>query len=110
MSDAQLRAIAGLEADLNNFRQTLVMPETGAELVDLYRRERLDVYMGRAYAQAALNYAAFGMEEQARSYAILAAEAIKRESGAGSDDFVSMRLLSKSPRSHWSWKYRKGED
>ncbi|KAK1752310.1 hypothetical protein QBC47DRAFT_306708 [Echria macrotheca] len=105
-SDARLRAISGLEADLDNSRQKLVMPETGHVLVDLYEQERLHVYMGRAYTKAALNYAAFGMEEEAERYAKLAAEAAKRESGSGSADFESMKSLSENPTAHWIWGYR----
>ncbi|EAQ86247.1 hypothetical protein CHGG_07500 [Chaetomium globosum CBS 148.51] len=110
-SDARLRAITGLEADLDNYRKTLVMPETGLELIDLYLRERLDIYMDRAYMQAALNFAAFGMEEEARRYATLAVEAIEAKSAAGghSADWHSMRHLSRNPSSHWIWGYRKGD-
>ena len=105
-SDAHLRAIAGLEADLDNFKDTLVMPETGAKLVELYQRERLDLYMSRAYALAAINYAAFAREDEAKGYAKLTLECLAAEPASSEAEVASMRLLAENPRLHGAWGVR----
>ncbi|KAG8415778.1 SET domain-containing protein 5 [Metarhizium acridum] len=105
-SDAHLRAIVGLEGDLGNFKDMLVMPETGAKLVELYQRERLDLYLSRAYEQAAINYAAFGMDNEAKKYARLTLEHLEIEPASSAADAASMRLLSENPRLHGAWGVR----
>ncbi|KAF3055351.1 N-lysine methyltransferase SMYD2-B [Trichoderma lentiforme] len=105
-SDAHLRAIVGLERDLDNFKETLVMPETGAKLVELYQRERLHLYLSRAYAQAAINYATFGREDEAKEYARLALERLGIEPVSNAEDVVLMTLLSENPRLHGAWEAR----
>ncbi|KAI0601310.1 hypothetical protein F4775DRAFT_589528 [Biscogniauxia sp. FL1348] len=108
-SDARLRRIAQLNADLETFGRTAVTADTGAELVALYRAERLDSYLGRAYTRAALNFALFGDEARAREYAAAAADAVAREVGPGAADAEAMRLLAENPGAHWTWgKRRKG--
>ncbi|KAI1484931.1 hypothetical protein F5X96DRAFT_675149, partial [Biscogniauxia mediterranea] len=110
-SDARLRRIAQLKADLETFDRTVVTAETGAELVALYRAERLDSYLGHAHARAALNFALFGDEARAREHAAAAADAVEREAGPGAADAKAMRLLAENPRAHWTWgKRRKGEE
>ncbi|KAK4443535.1 lysine methyltransferase [Podospora aff. communis PSN243] len=106
-SDARLRAIAGLERDLETLSQMLVIPETGAQLVELYRQEHLDIYLERAYRQAALNYAAFGMVDETKLYAGLAMEAANATSDADGELFRVVERLSENPESHWVWNYRR---
>ncbi|KAI2616777.1 SET domain-containing protein [Hypoxylon sp. NC1633] len=108
-SDARLRRIKQLESALVNFNETVVTAETGAQLVDLYERERLDIHLGRVYTRAALNFALFGEEDKAREFARVAVEAVERESGPDAGDAKAMRILAENPRAHWTWgKRRKG--
>ncbi|KAI1103008.1 SET domain-containing protein [Jackrogersella minutella] len=108
-SDARLREIEELESALNNFNETVVTAETGAKLVELYEKEKLDIYLGQVYTQAALNFALYGEEEMARKYARAAVEAVERESGPNAADAKAMRILAENPKAHWTWgKRRKG--
>ncbi|KAI0892341.1 SET domain-containing protein [Annulohypoxylon nitens] len=109
-SDARIHKIEELEAALENFNETIVTAETGAELVELYEKERLDVYLGEVYTRAALNFALFGEEDKARRYALAAVEAVERESGKNAGDAKAMRILAENPRAHWTWgRRRKGK-
>lgn len=107
-SDARLRTIEKLEADLGIFNETLLTAETGAELVRLYEEEHLHIYLAQALTRAALNFALFGQTERAREYAREAAEAMDREVGPHSLDAKSMRLLAENPKAHWTWGKRRG--
>ncbi|KAI1207730.1 SET domain-containing protein [Annulohypoxylon truncatum] len=108
-SDARLLKIEELETALENFNETVVTAETGAQLVELYEKERLDIYLGQVYTRAALNFALFGEEEKARKYALAAVEAVERESGQNASDAKAMRTLAENPTAHWTWgRRRKG--
>ncbi|KAI0850343.1 SET domain-containing protein [Daldinia vernicosa] len=108
-SDARLQRIEELETALENFNQTIVTADTGAQLADLYEKERLDVYLGRVYTRAALNFALFGEEEKAQKYALAAIEALEREFGPNAADAKAMRILAENPKAHWTWgKRRRG--
>ncbi|KAK6953087.1 hypothetical protein Daesc_005387 [Daldinia eschscholtzii] len=108
-SDARLKKIEELEMAIENFNETVATAETGAELVDLYEKERLDIYLGQVYTRAALNFALFGEEKKAREYALAAVEAVERESGPNAADAKAMRILAENPRAHWTWgKRRRG--
>ncbi|RYP10565.1 hypothetical protein DL765_008069 [Monosporascus sp. GIB2] len=105
-SDARLSTIAQLTADLENFSEGSVTAETGAVLVELYRRERLDIHMGRALTLAALNFALLGEVERAQEYA----RAAMRAADMAPTDLDSMKILAENPRAHWTWgKRRKGK-
>ncbi|KAL6786336.1 lysine methyltransferase [Trichoderma sp. SZMC 28012] len=95
-SDVHLRAILGLERDLDNFKETLVMPETETALLHLY--------LSRAYAQAAINYATFGREDESNEYARLALERLGIEPVSNAEHVVLMTLLSERPRLHGAWE------
>ena len=105
-SDARLRRIAELETELDNPQSTKVTADTGAELVALYEKERLDIYLAPAYTRAALNYGLFAEEAKAREYANNAIRALTRQSGPKAGDLPSMRMLAQDPRSHWTWGKR----
>ncbi|KAI1659501.1 SET domain-containing protein [Daldinia decipiens] len=108
-SDARIYRIEELETALENFNQTIVTAETGAQLAELYERERLDVYLGRVYTRAALNFALFGEEKKAQKYALAAVEAVERELGPNAADAKAMRILAENPKEHWTWgKRRRG--
>lgn len=106
-SDARLQKIAELESALENFNETVVTADTGAQAAALYEMERLHTYLGAAYTRAALNYALFGEEEKARVLARAAAEALEREFGPDSADARAMRVLAENPRKHWTWGKRR---
>ncbi|KAI1803079.1 SET domain-containing protein [Daldinia bambusicola] len=106
-SDARLQRIKELETALENFNETIVTAETGAQLADMYEKERLDIYLGRVYTRAALNFALFGEEEKARKYALAAVEAVERESGPDAADARAMRVLAENPKAHWTWGRRR---
>ncbi|KAH8895883.1 SET domain-containing protein [Thozetella sp. PMI_491] len=106
-SDARLKRIEALEKKLDDFNDRSVTAETGKELVELYEKERLHIYLGHVYTRAALNFALFGEVERASKYAAVAAEAVEREYGREAGDFHSMRMLVEDPRSHWTWGRRR---
>jgi hypothetical protein len=91
---------------LENVTSTTVTPETGAELVALHIEDGLDLYISKAYTRAALNYALFAKEEEAKEYAKMAIEALKREWGPLSGDIPGMERLMTDPKSHWAWGKR----
>ncbi|KAL2154628.1 hypothetical protein VTH82DRAFT_3304 [Thermothelomyces myriococcoides] len=82
---------------------SVLRPELGAKLVELYREERLDAYISPALTRAALLYSMFGHEDRAREYAAEAVGALEREKGPRAGDLGPMRALARDPRSHWSW-------
>lgn len=106
-SDARLRRIKTLEDALDHPAKSFpagdLTVQTGTELVALYGQERLDVYVGYAYRRAALNFALFGDEPNARRFAQQALEALRRQGGAGQKDLENMRGLLADPKAHWSW-------
>jgi hypothetical protein len=109
-SDARLHRISHLKEALDNPRGSggiLITAETGAELVKLYEEERLDMYLGKGHARAALNYAVFGDVERARVEAGKAVDALTREYGPLAVDLPSMRMLAERPEEHWTWKLRR---
>jgi hypothetical protein len=105
-SDARIRKISQLLKDLESPNSTSVTAETGAKMVALYHEERLDIYLGHAYTRAALNFALFGKEEEARGYARLALEALEREYGPTCGDLPGMRAMVEDPKKHWAWSKR----
>jgi hypothetical protein len=106
VSDGRLNRIKSLERDLDNFRDNHVTADSGRELVELYEKERLDIYMSQPLARAAINYALFGDEEKAREFGARAAESVLVELGEMAGDLEPMRLLARDPRQHWSWGQR----
>ncbi|KAI8963448.1 SET domain-containing protein [Daldinia sp. FL1419] len=106
-SDTRLQKINELETALENFNETIVTAETGAQLADLYEKEKLDIYLGRVYTRAALNFALFGEERKAQKYAVAAVEALEREYGPTAADAKAMRTLAENPKAHWTWGRRR---
>lgn len=108
-SDARIQAIKDLEEELDKaVGGGDLTTEMGERLVKLYREERLETYIGHAYTKAALIYAMFGVEEKAREFARLAADAMAMELGESAGDVVAMRTLAEKPGEHWAWEVRKG--
>ena len=103
LSDANIKHIKQLESDLDNFAENFVNADTGEELVDLYKHERLDIYFAAAYTRAAINFALFGRVEKSMEYAKHAVEALVIENGPDAADLGPMRILAEEPQRHWSW-------
>ncbi|OAA61810.1 SET domain protein [Niveomyces insectorum RCEF 264] len=106
-SDARIRAIEKITKDLEERDNPAVTAATGAQLAALYEAEKLDVYLGHVYTQAALNYALFGVEDGALEFATKAAAALEREFGPDAPDIAAMRELAANPKAHWSWELKK---
>lgn len=106
-SDARLEHIKALEDILDhpakNFPAGDLVAQTGSDLVALYEQERLDVYIGYAYRRAALNFALFADENNAKSLAQKALKALEWQGGAEQKDLENMRGLLADPKAHWSW-------
>lgn len=106
-SDVRLKRIKALEYNLDHPAKSFpagdLAAEAGTELVGLYEQERLDVYVGYAYRRAALNFALFGDEPNAKRFARRALGALQRQGGAGQKDLENMRGLLADPKAHWSW-------
>lgn len=106
-SDIRLERIKVLEDTLGHPAKSFpagdLMAQTGGELVALYEQERLDVYIGYAYRRAALNFALFADEDNAKSFAQKALNALERQGGAEQKDLGNMRGLLTDPKAHWSW-------
>lgn len=107
-SDKRIQAIKDLEEELDKaVGGGDLTTEMGERLVKLYREERLETYIGHAYTKAALIYAMFGVDEKAREFASLAADAMAMELGEEAGDVVAMRQLAEKPEEHWAWEVRK---
>lgn len=73
------------------------------QLINVYRRERLDFKIADAYTIAALNYNMFGMASMARRYANLSIEQGLLEHGPEAPDIEAMRLLLADAEKHWTF-------
>ncbi|KAI7775383.1 hypothetical protein LA080_006881 [Diaporthe eres] len=106
-SDARLERIKVLEDILDHPAKSFpagdLTAQTGSDLVALYELERLDVYIGYAYRRAALNFALFADEHNARKFAQKALKALEWQGGAEQKDLENMRGLLADPKAHWSW-------
>ncbi|KAK3388099.1 hypothetical protein B0T20DRAFT_109278 [Sordaria brevicollis] len=107
-SDKRIQDIKDLEEEMDKaVGGGDLTTEMGERLVKLYREEGLETYIGHAYTKAALIYAMFGVEEKAKEYATLAADAMAMELGEEAGDVVAMRQLAERPEEHWAWEIRK---
>lgn len=106
-SDMRLKRIKALEDILDHPARSFPAGDleapTGMELVALYEQERLDVYVGYAYRRAALNFALFADEANAKRFARKALKALEWQGGADQKDLENMRGLLADPKAHWSW-------
>ncbi|KAI5925236.1 hypothetical protein F4810DRAFT_708622 [Camillea tinctor] len=106
-SDARLRSIKRIEAELGDFNSKLASPALIEKLVALYEKERLEFKISGAYTLAALNYNLFGQAEPAQKYAKLAVEAGRLENGPDALDVREMQDLCDDPKTHWTWDLRR---
>lgn len=106
-SDTRVERIKLLEDILDHPAKSFpagdLIAQTGSELVALYEQERLDVYIGYAYRRAALNFALFADENNAKEFAQKALKALEWQGGSEQKDLENMRGLLADPKAHWSW-------
>lgn len=105
-SDARLGEIDELEAELGNFASKKASVKMVEQLLDLYRKERLEAKINGAYVLAALNYNLAGDAKNATKYAQLAVETGIIEFGPEADDVKAMEVLAKNPKNHFTWRRR----
>jgi hypothetical protein len=73
-------------------------------LISLSEQERLLGSMGDAYMAAALAYNAVGRQWEAERWAMMAVDEFLVSEGPTDDRVKDMRILSREPRLHWSWR------
>jgi len=104
-SDARLKRIHTIEEDvkkmLSGDKETDA--EQGDELIRLYEEEKFDIYMGQAYARAALLHSLMGDVGETYVLARKAADALAFEFGEEHEDTRAMKVLAEDRESHWSW-------
>ncbi|KAI8310373.1 SET domain-containing protein 5 [Colletotrichum sp. SAR11_59] len=109
LSDDRVNEIHLLQSYLETREIAPAEPTAMAELlVDLYKQERLDSYLCKAYAIAAREWNGAGHEYQARAWAYQSVQAgLVGGSGTGMEEYVrDMEALLDGARRHWSWRYR----
>ncbi|KAK1750369.1 hypothetical protein QBC47DRAFT_353319 [Echria macrotheca] len=104
-SDARLGRIAAIEEDIKKMLsgEREIDVQLGDELVGLYRDEKFEIYIGQAYARAALLHSLVGDVEGTEVLAGMAADALAVEFGEEHEDTRGMRLLAGDREGHWSW-------
>ena len=106
-SESRVRRIKEIERILDNIDSKDATADMGAELIQLYLSERLEIYIALAYARAALNYGGFGMREEASHFATVTLKAVALQFGPQkSSGTTPMELLAQDPPKHWSWRNR----
>ena len=76
------------------------------ELISLYKEEKLDAMLGRAYGFAALEYNAVKEKRGAEYHADQALWYLRLMQGQDGADVRSMTALKVNVRAHWSWGRR----
>lgn len=109
LSDDRINEIHLLQSYLEAREIAPAEPTAMAELlVNLYKQERLDSYLCKAYAIAAREWNGAGYEYQARAWAYKSVQAgLVAGTGTGMEEYVrDMEALLDGARRHWSWRYR----
>ncbi|EGF99294.1 uncharacterized protein MELLADRAFT_68704 [Melampsora larici-populina 98AG31] len=111
LSDSRLKQIGELSEALSDWTSTSIADTSMAEnLLELYKLERLEIYMADAYATAAARYNSIKDCDKARIYASLASSRDIRLRGAGSEYLEDMISLRDSPEAHWTYDHRNKQD
>ncbi|KAG9186810.1 hypothetical protein G6011_09918 [Alternaria panax] len=106
-SDAVLRRIESLEAELNDWSLTsLGSTAMAEELLVLYREEGLEGFMDMAYGFVALAYSAVGDRKKALEYANKAQEAVEMKDGTWTTNWKVWEEFRRNVEGHWSWRRR----
>ncbi|KAF7546398.1 hypothetical protein G7Z17_g8471 [Cylindrodendrum hubeiense] len=107
-SDERLQRIHVLEEQMEDLEKELTMDDI-RKLVEMYKKERLDIKLAGALTLAAMNANLLGEAAAAREYALQAVEAGIIEK-CESEDVKSMRLLAENPKEHFTWRGRVTEN
>ena len=104
-SDKRLKSILDLEFQLRNLsRERTANIETAEKLISLYKQERFETPLAKAYVFAALEHIYVGNRRMARKFAALAVEMTSLWYGPHSEDVKSMDSIAKEPERHRHWK------
>ncbi|EGF99275.1 uncharacterized protein MELLADRAFT_112840 [Melampsora larici-populina 98AG31] len=107
LSDYRIEKIQELTTVLDDWKSTSVATPSMAErLVNLYKLERLDVSIHKAYLKASLAYNAIGEWERSRIYAALALASGLVALGPKWAEWPTAMELEQEPETHWSFKAR----
>lgn len=104
-SDARMKRIYAIEEDIKKMisGEKEAEVELGDELIRLYEEEKFEIYIGQAYARAALLHSLMGDVDETQVLARKAADALKFEFGEEHEDTRAMKVLAEDRERHWSW-------
>jgi hypothetical protein len=104
-SDKRLKDILDLESQLRNLsRERIASTETAEKLISLYKQERFETPLAKAYMLVALEYIYAGNRRMAQKFAVLAVEMTSLWYGPQSEDVKLMDSIAKEPERHKHWK------
>ncbi|KAH9810165.1 hypothetical protein DFH28DRAFT_501757 [Melampsora americana] len=107
LSDHQIEKIQELGPLLDDWTSASEATPTMADrLINLYKLERLDLSIHKAYLRASLAYNAVGESEKAKIYAALALASGLVSLGPKWGDWPGAMELEQEPETHWSFKAR----
>lgn len=107
LSDYYIEKIQKLSTALDNVTPTSVAtPGMAEQLINLYKLERLDITIHKAYTKAAVAYNAVGDTDKAKVYAALALKHGMIAAGPKWADWPTVLALEQNPEEHWSFKAR----
>ncbi|EGF99279.1 uncharacterized protein MELLADRAFT_68699 [Melampsora larici-populina 98AG31] len=107
LSDYHIEKIQKLNAALDNYTPTsIATPGMAEQLINLYKLERLDITIYKAYTRASVAYNAVGDTDQAKIYAALALTHGLIAAGPRWSDWPTVLKLEQNPEEHWSYKSR----
>ncbi|QDS67957.1 hypothetical protein FKW77_008975 [Venturia effusa] len=104
-SDQRLEQILELESQLQDLRTNRTAKvETAEKLVLLYKEERFETSLAKAYVFAALEHIYVGNRRMAQKFAKLAVETTSLWYGPQSEDVKLMDSIAREPERHRHWK------
>lgn len=104
-SDKRLKSIVDLESQLQDLSPGRNASIAIAEkLISLYKQERFETPLAKAYVFAALEHIYVGNKRAARKFAGLAVEMTSLWYGPQSEDVKLMDSIAKEPERHRHWK------
>lgn len=109
-SDKRLQEILDLESQLQDLSaKRTAKVETAEKLVSLYKEERFETPLAKAYVFAALEHIYVGNQRMAQKFAALAVEMTSLWYGPQSEDVKLMDSIAREPDRHRHWKlFHKG--
>lgn len=104
-SDKRLKDIIDLEAQLRNISpERMANTGTAEKLIELYKQERFETPLAKAYTFAAMENVYVGNRTMARKYSALAVKMASLWYGPSSEDVKFMEILRQNPEKHRNWK------